>query len=194
MAASVIMTIVGIAAAASSKILAEEFKAWRPCLTKKLVALAVSRLPESKRERYNEEWSSYLEETPGEIGKMLAALGLVWAGSRIGRALQKETRTANALAGKSASRRLRDALKKALLVVWTAQPFAEFAALLLFVTLIILSRPLHHEVQIPPILRSIITALATVSLLFMRSNFIRAKMSIRKLIETSKTWLTTERR
>jgi hypothetical protein len=80
MAVSVIMTVVGIVAAASSKILADEFKAWVPGLIRKLLAFAVYRLPEERRERYSEEWSSYLTEMPGDIGTVLAALGLIWNG------------------------------------------------------------------------------------------------------------------
>jgi hypothetical protein len=84
MATSIIATIMGILVAASSKVLADELKAWRPYLVKKLIGFAVSRLREKQRERYNEEWSSYVEEMPGEIGRVLAAIGLVVAAVRIG--------------------------------------------------------------------------------------------------------------
>ena len=62
--------------AAFSRQLADEFKAWTPWLIRKLVAFAVRRLPADRQERYSEEWTSYIEEIPGEIGKILAALTL----------------------------------------------------------------------------------------------------------------------
>jgi len=62
--------------AAFSRQLADEFKAWTPWLVRKLVAFAVRRLPADRQERYSEEWTSYIEEIPGEIGKILAALTL----------------------------------------------------------------------------------------------------------------------
>ncbi|MGA2650091.1 MAG: hypothetical protein ABSF28_06200 [Terracidiphilus sp.] len=97
MAASIIKAIGVIAAAASSKILADEFRAWRPLLTKKLIATAVRRLPNEQRDRYSEEWSSYIEEVPGEIGKIFAAFGLTWAAIKIKLLLQREKRSAGAV-------------------------------------------------------------------------------------------------
>jgi hypothetical protein len=94
MAAFVIMTVVSIATAASSKILADEFTAWRPHLTKKLITLAVRRLPEEQCERYREEWLSYVEEIPGELGKLLAAVGLLWAGIKLRSVLRRGSRIA----------------------------------------------------------------------------------------------------
>src|SRR5215469_9793045 len=96
MAASVVMTLVGIVAAASSKILADEFKAWRPRLTRELVALAVRRLPGEQRERYSEEWLSHVEEVPGEVGKVLASIGLLWAGVRLRSILRKKSKISKA--------------------------------------------------------------------------------------------------
>lgn len=66
-----------------SRQLADEFKAWTPWLVQKLVLLAVGRMPKTQQERYAEEWSSFVNEIPGEVGKILAALGLSWAGFRI---------------------------------------------------------------------------------------------------------------
>jgi hypothetical protein len=91
MAATVVFTFVGgVVAAAVSKVLAEELKAWTPKITRKLVALAVARLAEQQRERFSEEWSSHVAEFPGDIAKIISASGLLWAGFRIGLA----TRTA----------------------------------------------------------------------------------------------------
>jgi hypothetical protein len=76
--------------AAFSRQLADEFKAWTPWLVRKLIAHAVRRLPVDRRERYGEEWSSHVEEIPGEIGKILVTLSLFWAAIRIGHMFRGE--------------------------------------------------------------------------------------------------------
>ena len=111
MGASVIVTVVGVAVAASSKILAEEFKAWRPWLTNKLIALAVRRLHEQQRERYGQEWPSYVEEIPGDIGKTIAAAFLVWAGVRLGWIWRVEHRTAASASKRGRKINLKPALR-----------------------------------------------------------------------------------
>jgi hypothetical protein len=71
--------ILGVVAAALSPVFADEFKAWMPWFTKWLIRRAIGRLPEDQRERYREEWSSDIEETPGDIGKIFKAMGFVQA-------------------------------------------------------------------------------------------------------------------
>jgi hypothetical protein len=94
MAAAVVFTFVGgVAAAAVSKALAEELKAWTPKITRKLVAFAVARLPEEQKGRFSEEWSSYVAEFPGNIAKIISALGLVLAAFRIGLAARPARRS-----------------------------------------------------------------------------------------------------
>lgn len=70
----------GILAAAISQQLVDEFKAWTPWLTRTLLMIAARIAPTSANERYAEEWSSHLEEIPGQIGKILAAMGFIGAG------------------------------------------------------------------------------------------------------------------
>ena len=65
-----------ILCAVFSKVLADEFKAWRPWIAEWLVERAVAKLPEDKRERYGEEWRSHINEVPGDIGKIVVAFGL----------------------------------------------------------------------------------------------------------------------
>jgi len=84
MAASVIATVVSVVAAVCARILADELKAWRPWLTGKLIAFAARWVPDDQRDRYEEEWSAYVEETPGGVGRVFAALGLLWAATQIG--------------------------------------------------------------------------------------------------------------
>jgi len=73
-----------------SRQMADEFKAWTPRVTKKLVMVAVNKLPETQRERFAEEWLSHLDDTPGEIGKILTAINLVFARIKIRRTAHKQ--------------------------------------------------------------------------------------------------------
>jgi hypothetical protein len=80
--------ILSVIATASSKLVADEFKAWLPSVIKHLIGWAIRSLPDDKRERYAEEWQSHIDETPGEIGKLIVGLGLLpaaWKLSRISR-------------------------------------------------------------------------------------------------------------
>jgi hypothetical protein len=62
-----------------SQLLADEFKAWSPTVADYLKRRAVLFLPQELRERYQEEWASDLNETPGEIGKLIKAVGFIFA-------------------------------------------------------------------------------------------------------------------
>ena len=74
---------VSILKAACSRQLADEFKAWVPWFTRKIIRAAVARLPEDQRERYGEEWTSHTNEVPGEVGKLFVALGFLLAANRM---------------------------------------------------------------------------------------------------------------
>jgi hypothetical protein len=80
---AVVFAVLGIIGAAISRQLADEFKAWTPWVIHRLVARAVRKLPEEQRDRFEEEWLSYVDETPGEIGKIAAALGFLLAARRM---------------------------------------------------------------------------------------------------------------
>jgi hypothetical protein len=63
----------------------DEFKAWTPRLTSQILELAVSELPEDKRDRMREEWAGRIEDIPGEVGKWIEAfrhLFAAWSLSR----------------------------------------------------------------------------------------------------------------
>jgi hypothetical protein len=61
------------------KLVADECKAWLPWITGRMTKLAVRRLPKRQRERYEEEWASYLDEVPGELAKLWVAYGFLKA-------------------------------------------------------------------------------------------------------------------
>jgi exopolysaccharide production protein ExoY len=69
--------------AAFSKILADEFKAWRPSIVSSILAVAVKALPPSRRDRSAEEWTSHLDESPGDLSKVILACGFVYAAWKI---------------------------------------------------------------------------------------------------------------
>ena len=69
-----------ILANAFSRQLVDEFKAWVPSLTRSLISLGACILPQTERARRIEEWASHLEEIPGEISKILVAIGFIAAG------------------------------------------------------------------------------------------------------------------
>ena len=73
--------ILWLLGSAFSRQLTDEFKAWTPRLTDWLTQYAVRKLPENQRERFAEEWRSHINDTPGEIGKICVALGLLLAPS-----------------------------------------------------------------------------------------------------------------
>lgn len=80
---AVLVIVGGILASAIAKVLADDFKAWQPSIVERLLKFSVSLLSASERERYHEEWSAYIDETPGDLSKVIAATGLIWAAFRI---------------------------------------------------------------------------------------------------------------
>lgn len=87
-----------ILGAAFSRQLSDEFKAWTPWLVERIVMFAARKLPEDHRARYSEEWSSHVGEIPGQIGKVLTALGFYWAAISLNselHELQEKNRTAD---------------------------------------------------------------------------------------------------
>jgi hypothetical protein len=73
----------GLFTALLTAALADEIKAWMPQVIKRIIRRAVEQLPVSQRERYGEEWRSYVSEAPGQIGLLLRALGLLLAAPKM---------------------------------------------------------------------------------------------------------------
>lgn len=83
---AILAGIAAVIGAVFSKLAADEFKAWTPRLIAAVVQCAIRMLREDQRDRYAEEWRSHIDETPGEIGKLIVGLGLLpaaWKLSRI---------------------------------------------------------------------------------------------------------------
>jgi len=81
--AALALGILGILGAVLSRLLADDFKAWTPRIVESLIRRAIRRLPESMRERFTEEWRSDVNDTPGDIGKLVKALGFRRAARRM---------------------------------------------------------------------------------------------------------------
>jgi len=64
-------------------LLAAEIGAWCPHLAKKLIANATKRLPASLQERMHEEWNALLNDTRGDLSKLVVASSLYWKRSKI---------------------------------------------------------------------------------------------------------------
>ena len=80
---SIAAVVAAILIGFGSKVLADEFKAWNPRLVSCLLGWAVLKLPKASRERYNEEWASHLNDMPGDLAKLLAAIGFMIAAYKI---------------------------------------------------------------------------------------------------------------
>jgi hypothetical protein len=96
--ATVLLAILAVIAAALARLFADEFKAWTPWLLDRLVRRAIAKLPDDLKDRCDEEWRSHLNETPGELGKLVIAIGYSIAANRIcygpwtvGRVLKRAT-------------------------------------------------------------------------------------------------------
>jgi len=88
MIASVGFFVLSVLAAALSRIVAAEMEAWSPSIMRNLIKLAVGRLPEDRRARFEEEWQSHVNEVPGVVGKILASAGFLLAAHRIALGVQ----------------------------------------------------------------------------------------------------------
>jgi lipopolysaccharide/colanic/teichoic acid biosynthesis glycosyltransferase len=75
--------LLGIVGAALSRQLSDEFKAWTPRIAERLVQRALRKLPPDQHERFEEEWRSHVNETPGDLGKILVAIGLLPAARKM---------------------------------------------------------------------------------------------------------------
>jgi len=80
---AVALFLAGILGAAFSRQLADDFKAWVPWITRRLVVRAVAKLPEHERARFQEEWLGHISEVPGELGRLFVAISLLSAARKM---------------------------------------------------------------------------------------------------------------
>jgi len=70
-------TITTIIVMMTSRLVLAEINAWLPWLTDRFLRMAVQLLPEGEKERYYEEWSALLLDTPGKLSAAFRALDLI---------------------------------------------------------------------------------------------------------------------
>lgn len=90
--AVLIFAVLGILGAAISRQVTDEFKAWAPWFIRRIIERAVRNSPEHKRERLAEEWPSYVDEIPGDIGKLIVAFGFLSASWKLSLVPYKATK------------------------------------------------------------------------------------------------------
>lgn len=81
--------VVAILLGAIGSLIAAEFYANAPRLTRWIIEDGLLFLPEQNRERYREEWLAHIEECSGHLLKIWHALGMRWTARRLGIALSR---------------------------------------------------------------------------------------------------------
>jgi lipopolysaccharide/colanic/teichoic acid biosynthesis glycosyltransferase len=85
--AMLVTLLIGVVA----RFMGDEVKSWFTWLHKSIRRIAVAKLPNNLRERYQEEWESGLDDFPGEIFKLFYSIGLLRAALGIHKAAQEVT-------------------------------------------------------------------------------------------------------
>ena len=80
---AVLSAVSAVAAGVVVKVCADDVREWAPKLSAGLVGLAARRLPAVQQERYREEWTGHLRNTPGVLAKVVVAAGLQIAARQI---------------------------------------------------------------------------------------------------------------
>jgi DNA-binding CsgD family transcriptional regulator len=67
--------VIGLFFGIVGSLVAAELYCWAPHIARKFIEQAVQRLPESEKERFQEEWLAHLDECPGSLAKLWHSLG-----------------------------------------------------------------------------------------------------------------------
>ena len=79
MAQALILAIGGVLTAVLNLLSGGNLKQWIPWFTQRLLRLATRRLPETQQDRFAEEWTSHMNDVPGDVRRVLFAWGCVSA-------------------------------------------------------------------------------------------------------------------
>lgn len=80
---SILGLVVAILTTVLARLITDDIKEWLPRIKERLIERAVRKLPGDQRERYAEEWSAFINETPGDLSKVINAFGLGFAADSI---------------------------------------------------------------------------------------------------------------
>ena len=83
MATALALAVVAVIAAVLARFFVDKLNIWMRSLTKRLLRIAIERLPEAQRERFSEEWASHINEVAEEISKIAVALGCISAAQQM---------------------------------------------------------------------------------------------------------------
>ena len=72
-----IMAALAFFASIFSSVLANELKDWTPRIVCRLINIATARLPKKLRKRFEEEWAAHIDALPGDITKLVVAVGFI---------------------------------------------------------------------------------------------------------------------
>src|SRR5579863_2850602 len=79
MAQALILAIGGVLTATLNLLVGGDLKDAIPWFTQRLLRLATRRLPETQQQRFAEEWTSHMNDVPGDVRRVLFAWGCVSA-------------------------------------------------------------------------------------------------------------------
>jgi hypothetical protein len=82
------MDLIGVLLAVSVVLLAAPLsadytKAWLIRIIDRLIDRAIKRLPHEQRDRFAEEWKGYVNDTPGDLRKLIVAVGFLFAAKKM---------------------------------------------------------------------------------------------------------------
>jgi hypothetical protein len=80
---SVLLVALGFLLAVAARQMADYIKTWLPRIIDYLIDRAIKRLPDEQRDRFAEEWKSYVNDTPGNLRKLIVAIGFLFAANKM---------------------------------------------------------------------------------------------------------------
>jgi hypothetical protein len=135
-------SVVAIIVAAAGNQIASEFRAWSPTLVERWIQLAVRRVPEELRERMEEEWRAFINDTPGQLWQLVRAYGLRKGAARIAQDYSASSKA-------PALRRLERGLSRAFGIL--ALPGGLATAYAIMITLVLLRREVPNALLQAPV-------------------------------------------